>query len=83
MFDKSSTLKMNEVDRRRFMGQVASSLLGVTAAPLAANALDAGDRGAGSKKQVIYLFMTGAMSHVDTFDPVSYTHLTLPTNREV
>ena len=32
MFDKSSTLKMNEVDRRRFMGQVASSLLGVTAA---------------------------------------------------
>ena len=69
MFDKSSTLKMNEVDRRRFMGQVASSLLGVTAAPLAANALDAGDRGAGSKKQVIYLFMTGAMSHVDTFDP--------------
>ena len=23
----------------------------------------------GSKKQVIYLFMTGAMSHVDTFDP--------------
>ena len=44
-------------------------------------------------KNVIFLFMTGGVSHVDTFDPkpklkadvgkeikpVSYTHLTLPT----
>ena len=60
---------MNEFDRRRFMGQVASSMLGVTAAPLAANALDADKAGSSSRKQVIYLFMTGAMSHVDTFDP--------------
>lgn len=60
---------MNEFDRRRFMGQVASSMLGVTAAPLAANALDADKTGSSSRKQVIYLFMTGAMSHVDTFDP--------------
>jgi hypothetical protein len=69
MFDKNVALKMNEFDRRRFMGQVASSMLGVTAAPLAANALDADKTGSSSRKQVIYLFMTGAMSHVDTFDP--------------
>ena len=69
MFDKNVALKMNEFDRRRFMGQVASSMLGVTAAPLAANALDADKAGSSSRKQVIYLFMTGAMSHVDTFDP--------------
>ena len=30
-------------------------------------------------KRVIHLFMNGGPSHMDTFDPVSYTHLTLPT----
>ena len=30
-------------------------------------------------KRIIFLFMNGGPSHVDTFDPVSYTHLTLPT----
>ena len=69
MVDKSIVRQMNELDRRRFMRQIASSLLGVTIAPVAAHAFDSGKANAGSKKQVIYLFMTGAMSHVDTFDP--------------
>ena len=60
---------MNEADRRRFMGRVASSLLGVAVAPKALQAFDSEKGTAGTKKQVIYLFMTGAMSHVDTFDP--------------
>lgn len=69
MIDKSIARQMSGIDRRRLMGQIASSLLGVTIAPVALNAFDSGKASAGSKKQVIYLFMTGAMSHVDTFDP--------------
>ena len=48
----------------------------------------------GAAQQVLVIYCPGAVSHVDTFDykpglekfhgqkPVSYTHLTLPTNRE-
>ncbi|MEC9095067.1 MAG: DUF1501 domain-containing protein [Planctomycetota bacterium] len=69
MFDKNLVSKFNEFDRRSLMSHVASALLGVTAAPAALQAFDSEKAGAGNKKQVIYLFMTGAMSHVDTFDP--------------
>lgn len=56
--------------RRRFMAQMASSLLGVTALTDATLGFD-GDKSktAAPAKQIIYLFMTGAMSHLDTFDP--------------
>ena len=40
MFDKKIVQKMNEADRRRFMGRVASSLLGVAVAPKALQAFD-------------------------------------------
>ena len=34
-------------------------------------------------KSVIFLFMAGGPSQMETFDPVSYTHLTLPTSPKV
>ncbi|MEM7475124.1 MAG: DUF1501 domain-containing protein [Planctomycetota bacterium] len=65
-----------EQDRRAFMSMAAKSLLGVSCAgaltnqSLAPIAQAAETQPlAGRAKSVIYLYMTGAMSHLDTFDP--------------
>jgi len=72
--------RLDEFSRRTFMEYAAQSMLGVTA--LSASSLFAADtksKAAPAKKaagpvtaatadHVIYLFMTGAMSHLDTFD---------------
>jgi hypothetical protein len=56
--------------RRRFMEQMARQLLGVSFLPLVGNhSWAASSRGKPTAKQVIYLFMDGAMSQLDTFDP--------------
>ncbi len=56
--------------RRRFMEQTARQLLGVSFLPmLSENALAATSSSRGKARQVIYLFMDGAMSQLDTFDP--------------
>jgi hypothetical protein len=61
----------SELNRRRFLCGTAQALLGVTAAPWAAPMLQAaeGAAGGGKAKNVIYLFMSGGMSHLDTLDP--------------
>jgi uncharacterized protein (DUF1501 family) len=63
-------------DRRSFMASAAKSLLGVGCAGTLTNtALNSIASAAalypvnGKAKSVIYLYMTGAMSHLDTFDP--------------
>ena len=72
-FDSS---RMNDdQSRRNFMATMAKSCLGVSFMPALAGLAEAQSRGA-KPKQVIYLFMTGAMSHLDTFDPK-------PKNKEV
>ncbi|MEM1224274.1 MAG: DUF1501 domain-containing protein [Planctomycetota bacterium] len=67
-------------DRRQFIGRVAQQTLGVSFAGgllgsnwigdgvESANAASASTR-PGKAKHIIYLFMDGAMSHLDTFDP--------------
>ena len=66
----SSLASFEEFDRRRFMATTAKSLLGVSILPVgAALANNAPASTAGKAKQVIYLYMSGAMSHLDTFDP--------------
>lgn len=74
---KNSLLNADEPTRRRFMATAAKTLLGVGAArafmPGNANAalgpnLGLADR-ADSAKSVIYLYMSGGMTHLDTFDP--------------
>lgn len=64
----------NEVARREFFAQIAKQCLGVSivgsAWPMGAFAADASTTiGKGKAKRVIYLFMNGAMSHLDSFDP--------------
>ncbi len=61
-------------DRRAFMTTVARRTLGVSfAGSIASHGLfgqaDAAGETRGKAKHVIYLFMDGAMSHLDTFDP--------------
>lgn len=57
-------------NRRSFMATAASQLLGVSFAGLAGQRLSMAAAPAQVKaKSVIYLYMSGAMSHLDTFDP--------------
>lgn len=61
---------MNTLTRRNFVLNLASTGLGVTVLPHLANAEP-------SKKaeHIIYLFMNGGMSHLDTFDPKTNTEV--------
>ncbi len=70
--------RLDELTRRSFMATNAKACLGVTIAGPARNffspAAFAADPGAmaaggGKAKSVIYLFMSGGMTHLDTFDP--------------
>jgi hypothetical protein len=66
-----SIRKMDEVSRRRFVAGAASTFLGVSVMPwrrlLAAPA--GGLAPAPKAQHVIYLYLTGGMSHLDTLDP--------------
>ncbi|NCY01449.1 MAG: DUF1501 domain-containing protein [Planctomycetia bacterium] len=56
--------------RREAFGRVARAVLGVGLVPAVARQLDAAaDASPRRAKNIIYLMMQGAMSHLDTFDP--------------
>jgi hypothetical protein len=71
--------KSDELSRRRFMNRAASTFLGVGLMPAANELLSGRVYGAGANasklkqvptaKNVIYLYMSGGMTHLDTFDP--------------
>lgn len=65
---KQELQQLDGFSRRRFMERMAKSCLGVSILPLLPKAAFAAASG-GKAKHVIYLFMQGAMSHLDTFDP--------------
>ncbi len=69
----SETRKMDELERREFIAQVARSLLGVGVmsggARMGAAHGASGPAVGGTARSVIYLYMDGGMSHVDTWDP--------------
>jgi hypothetical protein len=64
---------MDELSRRQYISQMAKACLGVGLLPLTGNYIHADELGASDlmakAQSVIYLNMSGAMSHVDTFDP--------------
>lgn len=76
--------KQDELTRRQIMVNAARAYLGVTVAPLLGGTLATGAIGQTRKKDgptqlaehVIFLNMSGGMSHLDTFDPK-------PRNKEV
>src|SRR5215217_2961916 len=66
--------KADELTRRQFVSNAARAYLGVHLFPMlggtvASAAPEATTPGGGKAKNVIYLFMSGGMSHIDTFDP--------------
>ncbi|MCB1237280.1 MAG: DUF1501 domain-containing protein, partial [Verrucomicrobiae bacterium] len=72
---KSILHQSDEFTRRRFMETTAKSLLGVGALGVASHSraalgpnLGLPER-AGAAKHLIYLYMSGGMTHLDTFDP--------------
>ncbi len=67
---KDQFAKLNDVSRRNFMASVAKTCLGVSVMPMASSFAGGTSIGAapGKAKHLIYLFMQGAMSHLDTFD---------------
>ena len=82
-FFKSS----DELERRRFMSLAAKGLLGVSILPWATSS-DLKGAGLGlnrplnhapKAKNVIYLYMSGGMTHMDTFDPKPGTETGGPT----
>ena len=60
--------KLGEVDRRQFVEYAAKSMLGVSMLPALERVVSAQSATAGKAKRLIYLFMNGAMTHLDTFD---------------
>jgi len=63
-------LKLDEFSRRRFISTAARTCLGVHLFPLLGSSVASANLISGAKaKSVIYLFMSGGMSHLDTFDP--------------
>ena len=65
----------SELNRRHFIHRAAKSFLGVSALAGMPKGASAAGKGASplkqiaSAKRVIYLYMSGGMSHLDTFDP--------------
>ncbi len=75
-FDHAIATRCDEVTRRSFLAQSARALLGVSLIPAFAGGLFAADGDAApvsavrrpTAKNIIYLYMAGGMSHIDTFD---------------
>lgn len=83
---KSTLLRSGELSRREFAARTASSLLGVGLLPglFAAKAQAAFEQSSKLKqvataKNVIYLYMSGGQSHLDTWDPKEGVETAGPT----
>lgn len=66
------SLRSGRFSRRRFLGQSALGIGSLALASLFGNRASAAERGTHftpKAKRVIWLFMDGGMSHLDTFDP--------------
>ncbi len=74
---RQSLLTADEISRRGFLGNAAAGVLGVGAMPVLQHAAalapqdpqDAIRLQPATARRVIYLYMSGGMSHLDTFDP--------------
>ena len=83
---KDTLLRSDEFSRRQFVARTASTMLGVGLLPQVftskAQAAFEGSsklRQPATAKNVIYLYMSGGMSHLDTFDPKEGVETAGPT----
>lgn len=61
--------KLDDFSRRTFVATAAKAFLGVGALPILSEVAGASSVPRATAKRVIYLYMGGGMSHLDTFDP--------------
>ena len=67
---KNELNRLDAATRREFVLRTAKTALGVSLLPVASQMARAAENtGGGKAKRVIYLYMNGGMSHIDTFDP--------------
>jgi hypothetical protein len=68
---KSFFNQLDPLSRRQFAMRTAKTALGVSLLPFGAGsrAMAAEGAGFGKAKHVIFLYMSGGMTHIDTFDP--------------
>lgn len=67
---KSELNRLDYMSRRQLIANAAKTALGVSILPIGLGAAQAQSAGsAGRAKHIIYLYMEGGMSHIDTFDP--------------
>ncbi len=59
---------LKDISRRAFVERFAKAVFGVSLLP-ASSALRASESKIGQGKSVIFLYMRGGISHIDTFDP--------------
>jgi len=85
---KNLARNFDPTSRRSFVTGAAKSLLGLGTMAFAPNIAFGNDKetilsGGGKAKRVIYLYMAGGMSHLDTFDtkPGAATQGTVESNK--
>jgi uncharacterized protein (DUF1501 family) len=79
---KESVRKLDELDRREFLTGAAAATLGVTVLPHFAQGADSEiiqPAATATAKNVIFLYMSGGMTHVDTFDPKTTSGIAGPS----
>lgn len=67
MITKAQLSQLDPLSRRQFVANAAKTALGVSVLPLFAGKAVAAQPG--KAKHCIFLYMSGGMSHLDTFDP--------------
>lgn len=65
---KDQLNKLDQLSRRQFVARTAKTALGVSILPLGAAGL-ARAAGGGKAEHCIFFYMSGGMTHMDTFDP--------------
>jgi len=78
--NKADLLKLDPLSRRRFASGAAKSLLGVSMLPHLTGRAQAQERtGPGKATCMIFLYMGGGMTHLDTLDPKTNSEIKGPT----
>ncbi|MEM9280652.1 MAG: DUF1501 domain-containing protein [Verrucomicrobiota bacterium] len=82
---KTFSLNADEATRRDFLSNVARSALGVSVLASGSRVFAADSEvphvaGGGTAKNLIFLYMPGGMTHMDTFDPKSHPDSKGPTD---
>ncbi len=64
---KNPLHRLDPLSRRNFVERTAKATLGLSMLPAAQQAM--AQAGGGKAKRIIYMYMSGGMTHIDTFDP--------------